>query len=262
MQPLPPIQQLNRSFAIEGAAQIIAGEGDLPKVHVSVPAAEADIYLHGAHITSWRPAGGEDVIFLSKRSHWEDGRAIRGGIPICFPWFRGKIGDSQAPAHGFVRTKAWQLDSITQDGDAVIVALSTESDEATQRWWPHEFRLEHRVTVEAELKLEFIVTNTGTDSFRFEEALHTYHRVGDAKEIRVSGLDRVAFLDNTDTNREKIQQGDVVITKPTDNAYLKTSSALILIDPVLQRRLQIAKEHSLTTVVWIPGKPEPKQWRT
>lgn len=147
---------------------------------------------------------------------------------------------------------------MNHDADSVVVTLSTESDEESRRWWPHEFRLLHRVTVGAELKMELVVSNTGSAVFRFEEALHTYHRVGDAEKICVKGLDGVAFLDNTDANREKKQNGDVVMTQATDNAYLNTESTLELVDPVLRRRIQIAKENSVTTVVWNPWQSGAK----
>lgn len=252
------IKELNQRFAADGIAEVVAGEGGLPKVRIQTEAAEAEIYLHGAQVTSWRPAGAKEVIFLSRDSRFEDGKAIRGGVPICFPWFRAKADDAKAPAHGFVRTKAWRLDSVKRDGDGVVVELSTESDEATKRWWPHDFHLVHRVTVGAELKMELTVTNTGADAFTFEEALHTYHRVGDVEKARVAGLDGVAFLDNTDANREKTQRGDVVMTKATDNAYLNTESALTLADAVLGRRVVIHKEYSRTTVVWNPWESGAK----
>jgi len=252
------LDELNRRFGIEGVATIVAGEGNLPKIRITTRTAEADIYLHGAQVTSWRPAGGEDVIFLSKSSRFEEGKAIRGGVPVCFPWFRAKADNPKAPAHGFVRTRTWNVDSLNHDVDSVVVTLSTESDEESRRWWPHEFRLLHRVTVGAELKMELVVSNTGPTAFRFEEALHTYHRVGDAEKIHVKGLDGVAFLDNTDANREKKQNGDVVMTQPMDNAYLNTESALELVDPVLRRRIQIAKENSVTTVVWNPWESGAK----
>lgn len=258
MQALQEIDELNGLFAIEGVATIVAGQGNLPMVRISTTAAASDIYIHGAQVTSWRPADGDDAIFLSKHSPFEAGKAIRGGIPICFPWFRAKADNPQAPSHGFVRTKSWTLDSIAQEQDSVIISLSTESDEETRRWWPHDFRLVHRVTIGAELTLELIATNTGSASFRFEEALHSYHHVGDAKKIRVAGLDGVTFLDNTDANREKVQHGDIAMTQPIDNAYLNTGSTLELIDPVLHRRIRIAKENSLTTVVWNPWESGAK----
>lgn len=252
MRPIQEIDELNRRFAIDGIAAITAGQGGLPKVRITCFEAEADIYLHGAQVTSWHPSGAEEVIFLSEHSRFEDGKAIRGGIPICFPWFRAKNDDPNAPAHGFVRTKAWRLDSVERERGTAVVMLSTESDEGTRRWWPHEFRLEHRITVGAELKLELIVTNTGSSALRFEEALHTYHRVGEVGKIHVAGLDGVAYLDNTDANREKMQRGDIVMMQSTDNAYLNTENTLEFSDPVLRRRVQIVKSGSRSTVVWSP----------
>ena len=150
------------------------------------------MYLHGAHVTSWKPAAAadEEVLFLSSQSRWEHGHAIRGGVPICFPWFGDKADDPKAPAHGFVRTKAWQLESIAQAGDGVTVSMFTESDEDTKRWWPAEFRLDYRVTFASELKLELVVTNTGNTSLRFEEALHAYHRVGNIVKTEWEGWTR------------------------------------------------------------------------
>jgi glucose-6-phosphate 1-epimerase len=254
MQAPPEIEELNQRFARAGVAQITAGNGGLPRVCVSVPAATAEIYLHGAQLTSWRPAGADEVIFLSEQSQWGPGHAIRGGIPICFPWFRNKVDDPRAPAHGFVRTKAWQLDSVESKGDAATVSLSTGSDEATRAWWPHDFRLVHRLTIGAELMQELVVSNTGTAPLRFEEALHTYYRVAGAETLRIAGLDGVAYLDNTDANREKRQEGDVVLTLQTDRAYLDTTHPVEISDPVMRRRIRLVKQDSRTTVVWNPWK--------
>lgn len=246
------IEELNRRFAIPGSAEVLEGNGQLPKVRITTPKAIGEIYLHGANVTSWRPAGAEEVLFLSSHSKWKDGSEIRGGIPICFPWFRAKADNPKAPAHGFVRTKAWQLESVSGNGDTVTVSMSTGNDESTPNWWPGDFRLVHRATFASELKLELAVTNTGTTPLHFEEALHTYHKVGHVNNIRVRGLDGVPYLDNTDSNREKTQHGDVVITTQTDNAYIDTDDALELVDPELHRRIRITKENSFTTIVWNP----------
>jgi len=247
------IDLLNRRFGIPGIAQVVAGNNGLAKLSISGPEASAEIYLHGAQVTSWHPAGAEEALFLSEHSHWESGRAIRGGIPICFPWFRAKADDPKAPAHGFVRTKGWELDGVTADHDgAVIVQLSAKSDASTRQWWPYEFDIGLRVTIGAALGLELMVRNSGSELFRFEEALHTYFRVSDARKVRVSGLDQVAYLDNTDSNREKVQTGDVVLNAPTDNAYLNTVSSLDLTDPGLHRAIRTEKLNSATTIVWNP----------
>jgi glucose-6-phosphate 1-epimerase len=246
------IEELNRRFAIPRVAQITAGNGGLPRVSITTSFATAEIYLHGAQVTSWRPAGSEEVIFLSEHSQFETGKAIRGGIPVCFPWFRNKVDDPKAPSHGVVRTKAWELDSVESHGDTVVVSLSTVSDAGTRAWWPYDFHLVHRATIGAALTQELVTTNTGAAPARFEEALHTYYRVGAAAQVRISGLDGVAYLDNTDGNREKRQAADIVFTAQTDRAYLDTTHAVEIADPVLRRRIRVEKQNSRTTVVWNP----------
>lgn len=246
------IAQSDHRFEIPGTAQVVEGNGGLPKVRITSPEVVGEMYLYGAHVTSWKPVGGEEVLFLSSQSRWKDGHAIRGGVPVCFPWFGDKADDPKAPAHGFVRTKAWQLESIAQVGAAVTVSMFTESNEDTKRWWPAEFRMVHRATFGSELSLELVVTNTGTTSLRFEEALHAYHRVGNIADVRLRGLDTVHYLDKTDSNRKKIQHGEIVIVSETDRVYLNTRDAIELEDPVLHRRIRVTKENSLTTVVWNP----------
>jgi glucose-6-phosphate 1-epimerase len=237
------------------------GNGGLPRVQITGSAAVGEMYLHGAQVTSWKPAGNDEVLFLSTRSRWQEGQAIRGGIPICFPWFRGKSDDPKAPAHGFVRTRSWQLESIVEQESGVCVSMSLESDDETRRWWPADFRLVHRVVFGSHLTLEFICINTGKAVLRFEEALHTYNRVADIAKVRLQGLDAVHFLDNTDSNKGKIQHGNVTIASVIDRAFLETQSDVDLIDPDLQRRIRLQKANSLTTVVWNPWREGAERLR-
>jgi glucose-6-phosphate 1-epimerase len=248
------VTELDRRFGIPGVVRVSEGNGAMARLLITSAASEGEIYLHGAQVTAWKPAGCDEVLFLSAKSRWDEGQAIRGGIPICFPWFRGKVDDPHAPAHGFVRTKAWQVESVVQNAGGVTVSMFTESDDRTQRWWPGQFRLVHRATFSSELNLELICMNTGTQPLRFEEALHTYNRVSDVQNVRLQGLDGVRFLDNTDSNRQKTQRGDVAIVSQTDNAYLKTQSEVDLLDTGGQRRIRLRKKNSSTTVVWNPWR--------
>jgi glucose-6-phosphate 1-epimerase len=248
------VDELDRRFGIPSRARVCEGNGAMPRVQITSYLCDGEMYLHGAQVTSWKPANTDEVLFLSTKSRWQEGVAIRGGIPICFPWFRGKVDDPHAPAHGFVRTKAWQLASIVETGSGVAVSMFTESDQTTQGWWPGDFRLVLRATFGTELTLELACTNTGTTPLRFEEALHTYNRVADIRNVRLDGLDTVHFLDNADSNREKVQHGDVVIASQTDNAYLDTLGQVVLTDPGADRRIQLSKLNSRTTVVWNPWR--------
>src|ERR1700722_20393577 len=246
------IPEPNRRFDIPGTAKVTEGNGGLAKVSITAPDVVGEMYLHGAHVTSWRPAGGQEVLFLSSQSRWEHGRAIRGGVPICFPWFGDKADEPKAPAHGFVRTKAWRLEWIVQADQGGRVSMFTESDADTKQWWPAEFHLGYRVTFGSELQLELVVTNTGKASLRFEEALHAYHRVENVLKARLGGLDTVHYIDKTDSNRKKVQQGEIAIVSETDRVYLDTTDPVKLEDPCLRRRTHVTKENSRTTVVWNP----------
>jgi glucose-6-phosphate 1-epimerase len=246
------VAELDRQLGIPGVARVSEGKGGLARVQVTSAFGEGEIYLHGAHVTSWKPAGNDEVLFISTKSRWEEGQAIRGGIPICFPWFRGKLDDPHAPAHGFVRTKMWQLESIIANENGVVVTMFTQSDGHTRKWWPGEFRLVDRVTFGSELHLELVCMNTGATPFRFEEALHTYNRIANIQDVRLQGLDSVSYLDNTASNKEKTQRGDAIIPSPTDSAYCNTQNEVDLLDPNEKRRIRLRKEHSLSTVVWNP----------
>lgn len=264
------IEGLNRRFGVAGVVEIVARGGGLPAVRITSNAAAAEISLYGAQVLRWRPAGADEALFLSDRSRWEPGEAIRGGIPICFPWFRQKADDADAPVHGFVRTREWRLDSLRADDDGTVTLVCvTGSDDATRRWWPHEFLAVYRVRVGRVLRLELSVVNRGVSAMRFEEALHTYFRVGEVGLARVHGLDGVTYLDNTQGNRTRTQHWDLEVMRETDNAYVDTTGAVEVIDPALERRLRTEKTNSASTVVWNPwhegaaGLPDlgPEEWR-
>jgi glucose-6-phosphate 1-epimerase len=248
------VAELDRQLGIPGVARVSEGNGGLARVQITGAFGEGEMYLHGAHVTSWKPAGNDEVLFIGAKARWEEGQAIRGGIPICFPWFRAKSDDPHAPAHGFVRTKMWQIESIIENENGVAVTMFTQSDEHTRKWWPGEFRLVLRVTFASELRLELVCMNTGTTPFRFEEALHTYNRIASIEDVRLQGLDGASYLDNTESNKEKTQRGDVIIGSLTDSAYCNTQNEVNLLDPNKKRRIRLRKEHSLSTVVWNPWR--------
>lgn len=253
METLSHVDALNARFGIAGIAQVVAGKGKLPVVKVTSPAASAEISLYGAHVTQWKPAGAGEALFLSDKSYWEAGRAIRGGIPVCFPWFAEKTDDVNAPKHGFVRTKEWRLDSLSalDDGGVTLVCI-TENDQSTRLLWPHEYCVAYRITVGAKLRLELTVINRGKSPMRFEEALHTYLRVGSVRDMTVSGLDGLTYLDKTDGFRQKSQAGDIRMTEQTDRIYLNSRGPVDVIDASQNRTLRTEKANSATTVVWNP----------
>ena len=230
-----------------------AGEGGLPRISVSTAAAEAHVYLHGGHVTHYQPRGGRPVLFMSGKSQFAAGKAIRGGVPVIFPWFGAKAGDPKAPAHGFARTQPWQVRDVRRRGDeAVTVSLWLTPTPASRALWPHEFELTLDVTVGAALEMALTVRNAGTASFTFEEALHTYLSVGDVRNATIDGLGGREYIDKVDGGRRKTQPpGAFGISGETDRVYLHTTDTVTVSEP-RGRRLVISKHNSNATIVWNP----------
>ncbi len=240
-------------FAIPGLVTFEDAPGGLVRITITSPLARAAVYLHGAHVTDFQPAGSEPALFLSEKSTFAAGKPIRGGVPIIFPWFGPRAGHSDAPMHGFARTSEWEIETLDSTGGIVTIVLRLSASEATRAPWNHDFILRHRITIGAELTMELEVENTGGEPFQFEEALHTYLAVSDVRAVSVSGLDGVEFIDKTDALARKTQDvAPIKITAETDRVYLDTTSTCEIADPQRQRQIAVEKSGSNTTVVWNP----------
>lgn len=231
------------------------GAGDLPVVRVVTAVASGEVYLQGAHVTSWQPAGAEPVIWLSPAAQFRAGAAIRGGVPICFPWFGGgRTGLS--PAHGFARTAPWRLTSAADDAGTVTLTFTLTRDDVVgvpgADSWPFAFEASYAVTFGAELTLALTVRNTGSEDFSFEEALHTYLAVTDVRSATVEGLDGALYLDKTASGEHApvVQAGAVTFTGAVDRVY-QHGAPVTLVDPGA-RTISIEPEQTADTVVWNP----------
>ena len=250
----PSTDDLQRRLGIPGAVRFEDGPGGLPRLRVTTDAAEAEIYLHGGHVTGYQPRGQRPVLYVSPHSRFDAKAAIRGGVPVIFPWFGAKADDPAAPMHGFARTAGWEADSVDRAADGrVRVVLRLESSDATRAAWPHDFVLRHRVTVGPTLELALVVENRAPTPLVVEEALHTYLAVADVRAVSVSGLAGTTYIDKTDGMARKRQEpGPLTLTGETDRVYLATEAACVVDDPGWRRRLVVDKAGSATTVVWNP----------
>ena len=252
---------LNAKFALpENALRITTGAGGLPCIDIATAACTARVYFHGAHITSWKPAGQErDVLWLSGKSAFEAGKAIRGGVPVCFPWFGPNAEHAEFPMHGFARLLPWELEAtrLGDKGKAALVLLLKSSAE-TRKYLPYEFEVRHRITFGDQLISKLEVANTGAVPFSFEEALHTYFTLGEAPRVFITGCEAVAYIDKADGRKIKTQEGPVTFTGETDRVYLATKRTNHLYDPVLKRLVTIQKTDSEDTVIWNPWTAKAK----
>jgi glucose-6-phosphate 1-epimerase len=230
------------------------GQGGLKRLTILTPYAEAEIYLHGAHVTQFQPKGQKPVLFMSAKSWFEPGKPIRGGVPICFPWFGARQGGQPGSPHGFARLMEWELVSAEQESDGIVEArLRLVSNEATRALWAGEFEAEYRVRISTTLGLELYVKNTGDQPLRIEEALHTYLAVSDVRQVSIEGLAGVSYFTAVGTPRTETEgAAPIRITAETDRVYLNTQSICLAHDPSWQRKLVVNKARSDATVVWNP----------
>lgn len=230
-----------------------AGAGGLVFAQFDSQRAKASLCIQGAQLLTWQPRTQvEPVVWLSAAARFEPGRPIRGGIPVCWPWF-GPSPTPGLPSHGFARTLDWQpqASGYSAGGDPWL-SLQLADDERTRALWPHRFRVELRVTVGAALTVELVTRNTGGGPLRISEALHAYFRVGDIGAVRVEGLEGKDHVDTAEGARTRHQYGPIGFDREVDRVYADGGPECAIIDAMLRRRVVIAKSGSASTIVWNP----------
>jgi glucose-6-phosphate 1-epimerase len=280
------LDELRNEFSVPGILAFEPANGGLIAAHVTTPAAEATIYLQGAHLTQWKPAGFAPAIFLSQRAEFAPGKPIRGGVPIVFPWFADRHDGRPGPQHGFARISEWELAFAAMAADDLHLTFTLAPNDLSRSLGFDHFKLAYRVTVGRTLTLELTVANDSGSGgayagdasahiaangapLLFEEALHTYYAVADARQVSIDGLGGTAYIDKVDGFKHKVQPPDpLMFAGRTDRPYLNTEAACVLHDPAGGRKITVAKSGSRSTVVWNPWQEltatmadmEPDAW--
>jgi len=223
-----------------------------PVIRVSNPQASASVALHGAHVVSYQPAGHQPVIFTSSAAIFSEGKAIRGGIPICWPWFSAhRDGTKGFPSHGLARTSFWQLDDVTSTGDATTLTLSFATD-GSDAAWPYATKATLTITIGVTLSLALRSDNLSNETIEISDALHAYFQVAQAQQTEVLGLAGADYVFNLSDPEVKSQLSPIIISEPIDRVYHSTA-AIDIADRAGERTIHIEKSQSHTTVVWNPG---------
>lgn len=247
------LEHLTRRFAIRGTLGFEALSGPLVAIRIDTPLATASVTLQGAQVIGFQPRGEQPLIWLSSRSRFAAGKSIRGGVPVCWPWFGPHATDPALPAHGFARTLEWELQEalLLPDG-RVRLAFELPQDPAARSGWSYPSTVRNTVTIGRELEVSLATRNTGTASFVLGQALHTYFHVGDVRRISIQGLDGNAYLDKVGGSTQRMQHGPVAFTQETDRIYLDTGASCEIRDPTLNRSVRVTATGSRSTVVWNP----------
>lgn len=230
-----------------------AGRGGLPMLRIHNAAASALISLYGGQVLSYRPHADDDLLFLSELAFYEEGRAIKGGIPICWPWFGADPEGRGRPAHGFARNRLWTAVAAEEPTEGLTrVVLRLQDDAESQALWPHAFELTLEVEIGSTLVVRLATRNTGREAITITQALHTYLAVRDIGQVRVTGLDGCEYLDKVLGLSRHHQQGPIAFTGEVDRIVLATPSRCAVDDAASPRRVLIDADGSQTTVVWNP----------
>lgn len=247
------VDAFNQRFGIADQLVFRRAANHFPIVEINNIRGAATIALQGGHVISYQPHGTKPVLWQSSQSKFEWGRPIRGGVPICWPWFGKQIDDKTKPAHGFARTSLWMVYSTQAcDDGSTEIRLILDEDEQTLALWPYPFRLELVVTVGRTLQLELISHNTGSEAFSLSGAFHSYFSVKDVHDVQIEGLENHSYIDQLAPRRRLIQQGPLTIGSEVDRIYLNCPEDCLIEDPGYGRAIRVHKQGSGSYVAWNP----------
>jgi glucose-6-phosphate 1-epimerase len=254
------LEMLNATYGIAGSLEFTEGEGGLPTAVITTPLAEAAVSLYGAHVLSYRPRGKGEVLWMSSLSEFEVGKPIRGGIPVCFPWFGPHATDAQKPQHGFARVEMWNVagTSVLPDG-RMELCLSLKDNPSTLALWPFAFAAEVCVRVGTSLEVTLRCTNTGAEECTYTDALHSYFAVSDIANVDIRGLAGAQYYEGFGTVVRRQDEEALAIVKEENRRYVHTDAECVIRDSVLPRTIRVAKSGSRVTVVWNPWDATAKK---
>lgn len=248
------IETLNSRFSHAGYVTFKEGPEGFPIALITTPHATAAITPYGAHLLSYTFASEEnDLLFLSEKAIFKEGTPIRGGVPICWPWFGPDPHNMGRSDHGLARTRMWRVVSsyLLADQECSISFEFTDTPE-TYALWPHRFRLILKVTVGKKLTMELTTQNRGETPFEITQALHTYFTIGDIAHTKITGLEGCSYIDKTDESSKKMENIPIIIEAETDRVYPTSGGDIVIYDEALNRNIRIESEGSHTAVVWNP----------
>lgn len=253
-------QQFSSEFNEENV-QFTKDENGLEYIEIDNDFATAKIALQGGHVMAWQPKSSKDpVLWVSDRSRYEMGRSIRGGIPICWPWFGAHPTDSSLCMHGFARVTPFKVIDIgqTTTGETHVIMEMAQTENA-QRQLSYRYTLVLTIEIGETLSLKLSTTNRARHPFFMGEAFHTYFQISDVDNISITGLEGAEYADKLfDYWRDK-QEGAIRFNQEFDRVYVSTVSNVTIHDDVLKRNINIKKNGSQSTVIWTPWQRKASQ---
>jgi len=250
---MPALAHLNATFGKAGAIEFQSSPLGGIVARLISGGDRATVAVQGAQVLSWHPKGHDEALWLSPMAELGTGSPVRGGIPVCWPWFAVHPQDQSKPLHGFVRTRDWDAieSSVSQSTVRVVFRTQTRPDDAVL--WPHSAEVTLAVELGSVLRLTLTTRNIGAAALPLTQALHSYFRVGDIERVHVEGLGGLEYIDKVDNNSRKTQAGtNLRIDREVDRIYLGDTATVALVDAALGRRIDVVSSGSCSAVVWNP----------
>jgi glucose-6-phosphate 1-epimerase len=252
-------EKFNQQFGIDKLVTFTKGKGGFTMININSRHATAEISLYGAHLLSYIPKGEKDILWMSEQSLFETGKAIRGGVPICFPWFGPHQTDKNKPQHGFARLQEWNLAAVDQsDNETITVSLSLQESPFSLELWPNSFKAIAAFIMGEQLEIKLTVTNTGKEAFEYSDALHTYFNISDITAINIEGLQNASYYEGFGMDLKTQQTSLLSFHSETNRRYIDHRIDCIIDDPGYGRKIRSGKAGSKVTVVWNPGEATAK----
>lgn len=243
---------LNQAHGIEGELEFKTGGHGALVAEVSNAQGSGSVAIQGAQILTWAPAGQAPVVWLSPAAKFKAGKSLRGGAPVCWPWFGPHAQDPDKPAHGFARNLDWSVvESARVDGGTRLLLRFVPGEEQ-RALWPYEAELTLALTLGERLHAALTTRNTGGEAFVLTQAIHTYFHVGDIAQVRVEGLEGAEYIDKMSADAQMRQEGPMLIDREVNRIYLGCPQDAVIVDQSLGRRIRVSKEGSASYVVWNP----------
>ncbi len=244
-----------QAFAIPDRVRFATDPAGRPLIRVDTPGAHARISLYGAQVVAYRPDRTQaDLLFMSDRAIYRDGKALRGGIPICWPWFGPSPAGEVGPAHGFARLRRWQLLETRSDAQhTVTITLGLPRQPAEQFGWSHIADVRLSISVGPTLTLMLTTTNRDTRPLILSEALHSYFAVANLAQVRIPALAGCDYIDKVAGDERATQQGPLTWGRTVDRIYLNAPRTVVMEDPAGNRSIRIETSGARHLVLWNPG---------
>lgn len=246
------LEELNTTYGIDNQLSF-SEEKHMIVVNIESKYASAKVSLYGAQVLSFTPKGERNLLFLSKDAFYQNGKAIRGGIPICWPWFGSHPDNKDLPSHGFARLSNWEVIQTSSSEDEVLIQLQLKNTEATEALWPYKFETRLNLSIGKSLELTLTTINKDDKAFTITSALHSYLNISDSEKIKLEGLENTQYRDDVLHVKSLQNESFLSIKGEVDSQYFDTTKDCIIHDPERKRKLKISKEGSKVTVVWNPG---------